>query len=175
MELKCSQLACKSLGVQLDILDIQSVGEFFRDRQQLKLHVPIPHRNFVLLSLALGYATQIRKESKETLHGMNLNLGLNKEDLSKPMYESGTLSFVNSFASLSHTLDPSISIQTPLVEYSKHDVLNLAKQLGVDLARTYTCMMGDEVHCGRCMQCKSRKEAFKSAGLEEPVGFYRSY
>jgi 7-cyano-7-deazaguanine synthase len=170
MELKASQHMCDAVGVKLEIIDLNMVGEFFRSRQKQKRHVPVPHRNFTLLSIALGYCSQLISES--AISKMNLHLGLNQEDLNKPAYQSGTLEFVESFKSICRILDPKVTIQTPLIQYSKSEIIHLARELQVDLAKTYSCMTGRENHCGNCMQCKSRKAAFLEARVEEPEGFY---
>ena len=176
MELKASKYMCDQFGLKLETIDLNAAGEFFRSRQKLKRHVPIPHRNFVILSLALGYCSELITESSTSpnpITNINLHLGLNKDDLSKNDYNSGTLKFVDAFKTVSNILDPKVTIQTPLVQYTKHDLLHLAQDLQVDLTKTYSCMTGKENHCGHCMQCKSRKEAFKLAGISEPTDFYK--
>jgi 7-cyano-7-deazaguanine synthase len=53
-------------------------------------------------------------------------------------------------------------------------VIRRGIELGVDYDTTYSCLLGYPVHCGRCPQCLKRRDAFRAAGLEEPVGFYRA-
>ena len=48
-----------TLGIELRSLDMASVGQQFRRGQARKLHVPLPHRNLLILSLALSLASQI--------------------------------------------------------------------------------------------------------------------
>jgi 7-cyano-7-deazaguanine synthase len=131
MELEASQYMCNAVGLKLEIIDLNLVGEFFRSKQKMKRHVPIPHRNLFILSLALGYCSELISEVKNSEHPfstINLHLGLNSEDLNKSNYQSGTQAFVNSFSALSHILDSNVKIQTPLVQYSKQEIISTCKR-----------------------------------------------
>lgn len=58
---------------------------------------------------------------------------------------------------------------------TKAEVVSAGLPLGVDYAKTWSCMIGrGGVHCGRCGQCKNRKEAMRAMGVVEREGFYRS-
>ncbi|MEQ4487953.1 MAG: 7-cyano-7-deazaguanine synthase [Dehalococcoides mccartyi] len=45
-----------------------------------------------------------------------------------------------------------IKIITPLINFSKRDILDLAKQKGID--QTYSCHSGQETPCGICVSCQ---------------------
>ena len=55
----------------------------------------------------------------------------------------------------------------------KEEVIELAKELNVDLKNTYSCYIGKgfrngvPVHCGICSACRSRKKAFKFSDVED--------
>ncbi|KAG0564830.1 hypothetical protein M758_8G139500 [Ceratodon purpureus] len=163
MEEQASDKICTKLGLQLSRIDMSGVGEQFRALQrQAKSFVPLPHRNLVILGLAASYASQL---------GSNVvALGLNKEDLGS--YSSASQTFLDSFRSTAASLQPPVTLLTPLSHLTKAEVISLGKSLGVPLGDTYSCMVGRPVHCGRCHQCRSRQLAFASASEQEPAGFY---
>jgi len=140
------------LGLSLQVLDMARVGESFRREETLKRHVPLPHRNLVVLSLALGYA--------EVTRAACLAIGVIGDDVNG--YASASAAFLSAFRALSATLG-SVRIETPLIELSKSEVVIEAARLGVDLNRTYSCMLGRDEPCGRCSQCQGRKAALSDA------------
>jgi 7-cyano-7-deazaguanine synthase len=164
-EYKAAKAICNFVGIEskLDYLNMSNVGEFFRDRQKEKLHVPLPHRNLVLLSLALGYASQIHNKSVRTDPDTktSIHLALIAEDFNKPNYTSGSSSFIDAFKVMANALDRNIHLELPYKDFSKNQVIQRGVDLGIDYDITYTCMLGNEKPCGHCMQCKSRAKAFQ--------------
>jgi 7-cyano-7-deazaguanine synthase len=43
--------------------------------------------------------------------------------------------------------------------------------LGVDYSLTWTCYRGEDLACGKCGACTERIEAFREAGVEDPVEY----
>jgi 7-cyano-7-deazaguanine synthase len=147
-EQQAADWQCQQLGLALHTLDLARLGESFRDGQALKRHVPLPHRNLVVLSVALSYLELVR--------GSSLALGVIRDDIDG--YPSASLAFLESFRALARTLGP-IEIEAPLVDLDKGAVVAEGRRLGVDFERTYSCMVGREQHCGRCIQCERRLPA----------------
>ena len=153
----------------LEVMDLSSVGAAFRKRN--RRHVPLPHRNLPLLSLALSWAT---------LHAAReLALGVTADDAAKAATGAenlGTFSpgFIARFGELASSLDSDVALTTPLAELDKAAVVARGRALGVDFATTYSCMRGGDLHCGSCEQCNARRRAFVDAGLPEPAHFYSS-
>ncbi|KAL1503602.1 hypothetical protein AB1Y20_012079 [Prymnesium parvum] len=166
--------ACASARIAPPVcLDLRSVGEAFRASN--RLHVPLPHRNLVLLSLSLGWATT---------HGCDeLALGLTSEDFAKDSefaaagavrYTTGTAEFCDHFRRMAAHVAPGVELTLPMAHQRKHEVIREAQQLGVELSRTYSCMRAcaSGRHCGTCLQCEARRAAFAAAGVSEPERFY---
>ncbi|MSQ19383.1 MAG: hypothetical protein EXR39_07430 [Betaproteobacteria bacterium] len=65
------------------------------------------------------------------------------------------------------------SISHPVRRHEQGRCNQARRKLGIDYAATYSCMVGQPVHCGRCRQCIGRREAFREASVEEPRDFYR--
>lgn len=133
-----------------------------------RLHIPLPHRNLALLSLALGWAS--------THQCSAIALGLNKDDFAKDAafaatgsvrYTTGTLEFVSKFKQLAAVVAPEVAVALPQAELTKRDVILEGVRLGVPLMQTYSCMRGRTMHCGTCLQCRSRRQAFLDAGVPD--------
>ncbi|MGK3983487.1 7-cyano-7-deazaguanine synthase [Sorangium sp. So ce136] len=152
---------CATLGLSLRRFDMGAVGAAFRAEQQAKLHIPLPHRNLVVLSLAISYAAQIEAAA--------IAIAVIRDDVDG--YASASLRFLEAARGLVGTLGP-VTIDTPLIGLDKRAVLAEGVRLGVDFEHTYSCMLGYERHCGRCSQCKRRRAAFVAAGMPESPGFY---
>jgi 7-cyano-7-deazaguanine synthase len=156
---------CEHLGVELVPLDLSGAGEQFRNVQNAQAarpHVPMPHRNLVAISLGLSYAT--------ALGSPRLYLATNREDAAA--YPASSYLFLTQFRVLAGILG-AVTLATPYIDMSKAQVIARGVALGIDYATTYTCILGYPAHCGRCIQCIARKEAFAAAKISEPAVFYR--
>lgn len=162
MERQACKTACSTLGLDLVEMDASGVGATFRNRQKARLHVPIPHRNLFILSLATSLASQEKAQS--------VVLALQQGDTT--WYPSAQVGFIDSFGALLQNLEARITLETPLLHLSKTDIITLGKELRVDYTTTYSCMRGREKHCGTCKQCTDRRQSFIDAGFPEPDGFY---
>lgn len=154
---------CTALGLTLIKLGMSYVGGAFRAGQSKKLHVPIPHRNLIVLSLGISYAAQLNVQ--------RVNLAVNLEDTLA--YPSASQKFLDQFRSVAQTLGD-FDLATPLSTLSKAEIIQRGVQLGVDYLHTYSCLLGYKRHCGVCPQCTHRRNAFNSAGVAEPQDFYKS-
>jgi len=164
-ELKAAKSVAKFFpNTTFVVFDLNAVGQTFRDLQvKSKLHVPIPHRNLPLLSLAVSLAAQEGATS--------IALATNLDDQSKG-YASAKETFVRHFELASQDLVPNLQVRTPFVTLTKTEIIQRGYSCGLDYSITYSCMRGAEKHCGTCMQCQSRRKAFLDAGVTEPLHFY---
>ncbi|WP_077277420.1 7-cyano-7-deazaguanine synthase [Thioalkalivibrio denitrificans] len=160
-EAAASQRLCAAHDLKPVHLDLAAVGERFREGLNRRAHVPLPHRNLVILSLAISYAGRDGSS--------RVALALNREDLTA--YASASSSFLERFRTLANTLQPGLEIATPLIDRDKAGVIRLGHELGVDFAVTWSCLLGYETHCGSCPQCRQRREAFRAAELPDPTRY----
>lgn len=131
----------------------------------------VPARNTILLSLALGWA--------EVLGAGRIFVGANAIDYSgypdcRPEYLSAFEAMAN-LATKAAVEGRRLEIRAPLIDLSKAQIVRLALDLGVDLARTVTCYEPDEAGraCGVCDACRIRRRGFDEAGVAD-VTRYRS-
>lgn len=154
---------CNNLGLHDNVeVDLGSLGRTFRARQKERRHVPLLHRNGVLLSIATSLAAQS--------DAMGIWIAICKDDTS--WYASASTEFLKMSEMLLQTLEPKTSLHTPLIHLSKADVVQLGIQLNVPFYQTWSCMLDRKRHCGRCVQCRARKAAFNTAKVAEASGFY---
>lgn len=66
-----------------------------------------------------------------------------------------------------------ITVQAPLVDFSKADIIRLALQLGVDLALTVSCYQPDAAGraCGACDACRIRRAGFAAAAVPDSTRY----
>ncbi len=124
----------------------------------------VPARNTVLLSLALAWA--------ETLGAEQIFVGVNVLDASG--YPDCRPEFIRAFEALAQvaTRAGGFSIQAPLIELTKAQIIELGRSLGVDYAMTHSCYDPQaDLACGRCDACVLRRKGFSEAGGSDPTRY----
>ncbi len=64
-----------------------------------------------------------------------------------------------------------IRLYTPLMFMNKAAIIRLGNDLEVDWKLTWSCYEGKELHCGVCPTCRSRREGFIGAAVEDPTEY----
>ena len=128
----------------------------------------VPARNLIFLSYALGYA--------EVIGADHIFIGVNALDYSG--YPDCRPEFIRLFQELANystkatTADGRhIKIETPLLELSKKDIVQLGTKLEAPLQLTTSCYRGGEAACGTCDSCLLRLKGFAEAGLTDPIPY----
>ena len=128
----------------------------------------VPARNLIFLSYAVGYA--------EVLGANHVYIGVNSVDYSG--YPDCRPEFIQRFQALSDYSTTAtavegkhITIETPLQELSKAEIVKLGVKLGAPYQYTHSCYKGGEKACGVCDSCKLRLEGFREAGIEDPIAY----
>lgn len=161
---EAAQRLCAHHGIQPVHLDLSGAGEAFREGLEKRPHVPLPHRNLVILSMAVSYAAR---------DGIDrILLALNRDDART--YAGAAPAFLGRFTAAAHALQPGLEIAAPLIDLDKAAVIRLGHALGVDFADTWSCLLGYEIHCGACPQCRHRRAAFRAAGIDDPTRYRRA-
>ncbi len=125
----------------------------------------VPARNTVFLAFALGWA--------EVLQAQDIFIGVNAVDYSG--YPDCRPEFIKSFQHMANLATKAgvegeeIKIHTPLIMFSKAEIIQLGMRLGVDYRQTVSCYSADEQGraCGICDACRLRATGFEQAGVED--------
>ena len=144
-----------------------------RDDHQIATGIPVtyvPARNTVFLSLALGCA--------EVIDAADLFIGVNAVDYSG--YPDCRPEFIEAFERTANLAtkagvegSSTFRIHTPLIRWSKAEIIRRGTELNVDYSLSHTCYTPNEkgVSCGRCDACLLRLKGFRQAGLVDPIEY----
>ena len=66
-----------------------------------------------------------------------------------------------------------LALHTPIISFSKADIIKRGAALGVDYASTVSCYQATEegLACGRCDACRIRRTGFEAAGIPDPTRY----
>jgi 7-cyano-7-deazaguanine synthase len=62
-----------------------------------------------------------------------------------------------------------VRVVTPIIRWSKEDIVRKALRIGVPLRHTWSCYAGLAEQCGVCDSCVIRSRAFAAAGVGDPA------
>jgi 7-cyano-7-deazaguanine synthase len=64
-------------------------------------------------------------------------------------------------------------IHTPLIKFSKAEIIRKAVDLAVDLSLTHSCYdpSPEDLACGECDSCLLRLKGFREAGIKDPIRY----
>lgn len=129
----------------------------------------VPARNTVFLSVALGWA--------EVLQASAIFIGANAVDYSgypdcRPEYIEAFQNLAN-LATKAGVEGETISIEAPLINLTKAQIIQEGLRLGVDYSQTISCYnpRTDGKVCGECDSCRIREAGFQAAGTNDPANF----
>jgi len=125
----------------------------------------VPARNTVFLSMALAYA--------EASGASEIHWGANQIDASA--YPDCRPEFTRAFQALADvaTARGGIRLVTPLMGWTKAEIVREGARLGIDYGMTVTCYDPDSggLACGGCEACLLRRRGFREAGLPDPTRY----
>jgi 7-cyano-7-deazaguanine synthase len=124
----------------------------------------VPFRNGVFLSMATAVALEVDAGF--------VYFGAHSEDAQRWAYPDCTPEFIGSMASAMFVGSyMKVRLISPLQWSSKADVIRLGTLLSAPYHLTMSCYNGTEPACGTCPTCRSRRNAFRANGLEDPIDY----
>ena len=126
----------------------------------------VPARNTIFLSFALAFA--------EVAQASDIFIGVNALDYSG--YPDCWPEYVAAFSAMANLATKAavegapLTIHTPLIHWTKAQIIQKGLDLGVDFALTSSCYdpAPDGAACGRCDSCTLRLKGFAELGREDP-------
>lgn len=119
----------------------------------------VPGRNTVLVSLGLALA--------QSIGARLLVLGVHGGDYANFMDCRPDWAHAAAALCALH----GVLLNTPLLHLSKREVVEMGARLKVPFSLTWSCYRSGSVHCGKCPACLSRKDAFQSTDILDPLLF----
>lgn len=129
----------------------------------------VPARNTVFLSIALGWA--------EVLKADHIFIGVNAVDYSG--YPDCRPEFIKAFEAMANLATKAgvegqkLTIEAPLINLTKAQIIAEGMKLGVDYSQTVSCYKAtdDGKACGVCDSCRLRKQGFVGQGFADPTRY----
>ncbi|MDE1171816.1 MAG: 7-cyano-7-deazaguanine synthase QueC [Verrucomicrobium sp.] len=164
----------QKLGVPHQVIPLDFIGRHFKsdllqsggeipkghyEEESMKQTV-VPFRNGIMLAIAAGLAESREAEALVIAahSGDHAIYPDCREDFMKAIGDAIRL---GTYAG--------IEVLRPFIAMTKAQIARAGHEAGVDFARTWSCYIGGEVHCGECGTCVERREAFLLAGLPDPT------
>lgn len=124
----------------------------------------VPFRNANILSVCVSWA--------EVLNAEAVFIGAVYEDASG--YPDCRPEFFDAFekmVDLGTKPETKIKIITPIIHYSKAEIVKRGLELGAPLHLTWSCYQNEDKACGICDSCAYRLRGFQIAGIEDPIPY----
>ena len=148
-EWKAAESAMRGFGLpRPEVADVHGYGSLIRSGlTDTSKHVLrdafTPGRNLLFLLIASAHAVQVDAQA--------VAIGLLHEEQS--LFPDQTVRFVEKAEEMLEVcMGVRITVLTPLASFRKAEVVRLAQARGIE--GTYSCHLGLESPCGRCIACK---------------------
>ncbi|MGB4708926.1 MAG: 7-cyano-7-deazaguanine synthase QueC [Fuerstiella sp.] len=131
----------------------------------------VPARNTIFLSVGLGLA--------ESIGANDIFIGVNAVDYSG--YPDCRPEFIAAFEAMANLATKAgvegqlLRIHTPLISWTKAQIIQRGLELGVDYSLTHSCYDPSPagVSCGECDSCQLRLKGFAEAGSTDPIAYQK--
>ncbi|CAG7624722.1 7-cyano-7-deazaguanine synthase [Paenibacillus solanacearum] len=127
----------------------------------------VPGRNLLFLSIATSYAEVIGAEA--------IYIGVNALDYSGyPDCRPEFIRKVEEVMALATRVGVEggpIRIETPLIDWTKAEIIREGNRLEVPYHLTTSCYNGQEEACGVCDSCRLRLKGFEENGSKDPIAY----
>ena len=167
-ELKAARAVAKRAGVlehrTVRVPDLREAGDIPGTRLHGLPSTYIPLRNAIFYSFAASYAEEVGAAA--IVGGHNKDDEEVFEDVRPEFFRHLQRAMLASSARLRRRR---LGIVRPLSEMSKAEVIREAASMGVPLGITWSCHRDGASHCWECPGCRARKEAFRRAGVPDPI------
>jgi 7-cyano-7-deazaguanine synthase len=144
-----------------------------RAAEEISHGIPItyvPARNTIFLAYALAFA--------EVTHSEDIFIGVNALDYSgypdcRPEYIRAFEAMANLATKAAVEGHQRLRIHTPLMQFSKAQIIHRGLELGVDYGLTLSCYdpSPDGSSCSQCDACLLRLRGFHEAGATDPIAY----
>jgi 7-cyano-7-deazaguanine synthase len=178
-EIESSKEICEKLAIEHTILDLKWLAKLGNSALTSDNEIPnlvmddldneeiandsadkvwVPGRNLVFTSIAASFA---EAEGAEMII-----VGWDKEEAAN--FPDNSKEFLNNFnKTIAIGSKDYIEIKAPLIDLNKKEIVELGKKINASMELSYSCYLGENVHCGTCESCLRRKRGFMEAKIED--------
>ena len=150
-------------------IEHSSYAEQIKENGEGRVATYVPFRNGLLLSIATAYADSLFPNEE-----VKIFYGAHADDSAGRAYADCSPEFAQAMdEAINIGTYGKISIERPLINLNKAEVVKQGLELKVPYELTWSCYEGKEKQCGECGTCIDRREAFKKNGVEDPVPYER--
>ncbi|MGQ7243834.1 7-cyano-7-deazaguanine synthase QueC [Salinicola sp. V024] len=176
-ELDVASRVCADLGLSHRVVDIRAIHELIGNSaltdsgrampkadyaEDNLADTVVPNRNMILLSLAIGYAVNVK--APICFYGAH-----GGDHVLYPDCRPAFVERMNDVSAIANF--EAVSIEAPYLHSDKAQILADGIEMGLDYADTWTCYLGQEVACGECGSCRERLNAFAELGMTDPIPY----
>jgi 7-cyano-7-deazaguanine synthase len=124
----------------------------------------VPFRNANILSIAVSWA--------EVIGAKRIFIGAVEEDSSGyPDCRKSFFDAYNEVIKFGTKNSSNIKIETPIINYTKKQIVQKAVRMKVPLHLTWSCYKSNSLACGDCDSCALRLRGFRYAGYQDPIKY----
>jgi 7-cyano-7-deazaguanine synthase len=178
-ELECARFHAAALRARHLVIPLAFIGDHFAShllksggaipkghyQEAMMQQTVVPFRNGIMLAVAAGFAES---------HGADaVVIAAHAGD--HAIYPDCREEFMRAMADAVRLgTYANVELIRPFISMTKAEIARRGHGLGVDFAQTWSCYVGDELHCGECGTCVERREAFLLAGVRDPTPYART-
>ncbi|GMU21607.1 MAG: hypothetical protein AMXMBFR13_16990 [Phycisphaerae bacterium] len=122
-----------------------------------------------MISVAAAWAATI--SAKKIILGLSENHGVGGPPMAElyPDHRREFIQIANLLLDYAKPADRELSVEVPLIELTRPEVVKLGARLGVPWDKTWSCYRNTDTPCGRCRPCVTRAAGFLRAGIPDPL------
>ncbi len=141
-----SKIAASRLGanwIDFELKDLNKITKtaLIHDKSYT---TEVQGRNTILIGLGSALA--------QTLQAENLFIGIQAADVMYGDAQPKYFEFMNKAIKTAYN----VNLQAPLLYKTKKQIVQIAKEINLDLKMTYSCYFNESEPCGECPSCKVR-------------------
>jgi 7-cyano-7-deazaguanine synthase len=130
----------------------------------------VPFRNGLMLSAMASLVAGHLDALDEAV----LYFGAHADDAAGWAYPDCTPEFVGAMANAIFVgTYYKARLLAPLQYLNKAEIIALGDRLDVNWSKTWSCYKGEDLHCGTCPTCRSRRQGFIAAKIKDPTDYQR--
>lgn len=161
-ELDAAEAIATKLGIRHEEVNLRELGHHLEHNLLTGSGgTPVvPNRNMILLAVAAGIAISKGADSV----AIATHAGDHR------VFPDCRPAFLNAMSDvLGACHEPSVRLLTPFINRSKGDVIKWGAEVDAPFKLTWSCYHSGRLHCGECMACVERREAFRAANVTDPT------